>query len=143
MDHADRHELTDLVSRLGRCLDEKRFGEVLTIFTEDALIATASGTVRGIDALVEKARRIRPDGVLTQSFITNPLIEVDGDTATIEANLLVVFIGRPEGQGRLSAERYLLTAARTPQGWRISQVKGVPLWEAALAEVTPFDSSAA
>jgi hypothetical protein len=36
MDHVDRHELTDLLARLGRCLDEKRFGEVRTVFTEDA-----------------------------------------------------------------------------------------------------------
>ncbi|GAA2096026.1 nuclear transport factor 2 family protein [Actinomadura alba] len=138
MDHVDRHELTDLVARLGRLLDEKRFGEVRTVFTEDASVATASGAVQGIDALVEKARRIRPPGVFTQSFITNPLIDVDGDTATITANLLAVFVGRPEGRGRLFAERYHLTAARTPQGWRISRVEGVPLWEATLPEVTPF-----
>ncbi|WP_433467816.1 nuclear transport factor 2 family protein [Spirillospora sp. CA-128828] len=94
--------------------------------------------VQGIDALVEKARRIRPAGVFTQSFITNPLIEVDGDTATIAANLLAVFVGQPEGRGRLFAERYHLNAARTRRGWRISGVEGVPWWEAALPEVTPF-----
>jgi hypothetical protein len=43
MDRHDRHEITDLVARLGRCPDEKRFGEVRSIFTEDASIATASG----------------------------------------------------------------------------------------------------
>ncbi|WP_433477693.1 nuclear transport factor 2 family protein [Spirillospora sp. CA-142024] len=123
---------------LGRLLDEKRFGEVRTIFTEDASVSTASGAVQGIGALVEKARRIRPAGVFTQSFITNPLIEVDGDTATIAANLLAAFVGQPEGRGRLFAERYHLHATRTRQGWRISRVEGVPLWEAALPEVTPF-----
>ena len=138
MAHADRHALTDLAARLGRFLDQKRFGEVRTIFTEDASVATASGAVRGIDAIVEKARRIRPAGVFTQSFITNSLIDVDGDTATIVANLLAVFVGQPEGRGRLVGERYHLTAARTPQGWRISRVEGAPLWEAELPEVTPF-----
>ncbi|GAA3508310.1 nuclear transport factor 2 family protein [Actinomadura keratinilytica] len=135
MDHVDYHALTDLVARLGRCLDDKRFGEMRTVFTEDASVGTASGVARGIDAIVEKAGRVRPDGVFTQSFITNPLIEVDGDTATITANLLAVFVGRPEGGGRLFGERYDLTAARTPQGWRISRVESVPLWEAPLTEI--------
>ena len=105
-----------------------------TVFTEDASVSTASGAVQGIDALVEKARRIRPAGVFTQSFITNPLIDVAGDTATIGANLLAVFVGRPDG--RLFGERYHLTAVRTPRGWRISRVEGVPLWEATLPEIT-------
>ncbi|GAB3159853.1 nuclear transport factor 2 family protein [Micromonospora sonneratiae] len=138
MDCVDRHELADLVARLGRCLDEKRFGEVRTVFTEDASVSTASGAVRGIDALVAKARRTRPAGVFTQSFITNPLIDVDGDTATITAKLLAVFVGQPEGRGRLFGERYHLAAARTPRGWRISRVEAVPLWEAVLPEVTSF-----
>ncbi|WP_285493871.1 nuclear transport factor 2 family protein [Actinomadura sp. NBRC 104425] len=136
MDHLDRHELTDLVARLGRCLDEKRFAAMRTVFTEDASVGTASGAAHGIDAIVEKAGRIRPDGVSTQSFITHPLIKVDGDTATITANLLAVFVGRPEGGGRLFGERYHLTAARTPHGWRISRVESVPLWEAPLPEIT-------
>jgi hypothetical protein len=138
MDHIDRHELTDLAARLGRCLDEKRFDEVRTVFTEDASVSTASGAVQGIDAIVEKARKIRPAGVFTHSFITNPLIDVDGDTATMTANLLAVFVGQPEGRGRLFGERYHLAAVRTPRGWRISRVEGVPLWEATLPEVTPF-----
>ncbi|UCM87414.1 nuclear transport factor 2 family protein [Streptomyces marincola] len=142
MDDADRHQLTDLVSRLGRCLDQKRFGDLRAVFVEDASVATAGGTVLGIDAIVEKARAARPADVMTQSFATNPLIEVDGGTATITANLLVAFVGRPEGRGRLFAERYHLAAARTPRGWRVSRVDGVPLWEAALPEVTRFDADA-
>ncbi|MFC4906386.1 nuclear transport factor 2 family protein [Actinomadura gamaensis] len=136
MNDADRHEITDLVARLGRCLDEKRFEEVRTVFAEDASISTASGAVRGIEALVEKARAVRPAGVFTQSFITNPLIDVDGDTAAVAANLLAVFVDQAEGRGRLFAERYHLTATRTPQGWRISRVAAEPLWEAPLPEVT-------
>lgn len=138
MDQSDRHELTDLVARLGSFLDEKRFGEARSVFTEDAAIATASGAVRGIEALVDKAQKVRPAGMFTQSFITNPLIDVKGDTATITANLLVAFVGQPAGQGRLFAERYHLTATRTQPGWRLSQVEGVPLWEAPLPEVTTF-----
>ncbi|MEU6409224.1 nuclear transport factor 2 family protein [Microbispora sp. NPDC046933] len=42
----DRYELSDLVARLGRLLDEKRLGDVRTVFTEDASVATAIGVNR-------------------------------------------------------------------------------------------------
>ncbi|MFC9970345.1 hypothetical protein ACFVH6_05520 [Spirillospora sp. NPDC127200] len=37
-------------------------------------------------------------------------------------------------------DRHELTAVRTPRGWRVSRVEGVPLWEAALPEVASFPS---
>ncbi|MFI9780772.1 nuclear transport factor 2 family protein [Streptomyces sp. NPDC051956] len=52
-----------MIARLGRCLDQKRFEEARTIFTEDASVATAIGAVRGIDAIVNKARHVRPEGL--------------------------------------------------------------------------------
>lgn len=130
-------ELTDLVFRLGRALDEKRLGDLRDIFTEDASVGTATGAARGIDALVEKAASARPDGVFTQTFIANPIVEVDGDTARISANLLAVIVGPPPG-GRLFGEGYHLTAVRTPAGWRISRVEGVPLWDAEIGSLKPL-----
>ena len=131
----DRSELTDLVARLGRCLDEKRYEQMPTVFAPDAEVNTPTGSAKGLDAVIEKARTNRPDGVSSQSFITNPLIEVNGDTATIEANLFAVFIG---SNPRFFGERYHLTATRTPDGWRIIRVTGVPLWEGPLPALMPL-----
>ncbi|GAA4632534.1 hypothetical protein GCM10023196_066310 [Actinoallomurus vinaceus] len=127
MEPTDHAELSVLVTRLGIWLDEKRFDEARTIFTEDAVAVTPGGTVRGIDALAAQARRSHPDDVATQHFITNPRIEVDGDHASVDANLLVVFAA-PTGQ-RILGERYRLETARTPGGWRISRVAASPIWE--------------
>ncbi|WP_433178709.1 nuclear transport factor 2 family protein [Actinoallomurus sp. CA-150999] len=127
MERTDSAELVALVTRLGIWLDEKRFDEARTIFTEDAAADTAGGSVRGVDALAAQARRSHPADVATQHFITNPRIEVDGDRATIDANLLVVFAA-PTGQ-RILGERYRLEAARTAGGWRISRVAASPIWE--------------
>ncbi|WP_169744382.1 nuclear transport factor 2 family protein [Spirillospora albida] len=121
----DRHELTDLVTRLGLWLDEHRFDEARTVFTEDAEARTPGGTARGLDALVRQASRNH--GVPTQHFITNPLIEIDGEEATIRANLLVVFAG--EGERRVLGERYDLRARRTAAGWRLSRVGVRPIWD--------------
>jgi hypothetical protein len=125
----DRHELAVLVSRLGRWLDEKSPGDGRGLFTEDAEVHTPGGVAKGVDALVEQARRNHR--VPTQHFITDPLIEVDGDQAAIGANLLVVF-AREEGP-RLLGERYELKAARTADGWRLSRVQARPIWEVANA----------
>jgi len=128
MDQNDRNELTDLLAHLGLWLDEKRFDEAPAVFTEDASVDTAGGTVQGIDALIAQARRGHPADVPTQHFITGPLIDVHGDRATIRANLLVVFVTR--AVRRFIGERYHLETTRTAQGWRISRVRARPVWEA-------------
>ncbi|MEV0659962.1 nuclear transport factor 2 family protein [Actinomadura luteofluorescens] len=123
----DRAELSALVSRLGLWLDDKSPGDGRAIFAEDAEARTVGGVAKGRDALVAQARRNHT--VPTQHFITDPLIDVDGDQAAIGANLLVVF-AREDGL-RLLGERYELRAVRTADGWRIRRVEVRPIWEAA------------
>jgi hypothetical protein len=53
----DRLEITDLVNRQGRWLDEQRFDDARSIFTEDASGEFPSGQVRGVDRLADQARR--------------------------------------------------------------------------------------
>ncbi len=43
----DRFELTELVSRLGRFLDERRWDEAPALFTADATASTPGGTAQG------------------------------------------------------------------------------------------------
>ncbi|WP_067450615.1 nuclear transport factor 2 family protein [Actinomadura macra] len=128
MEDNDRSELTGLVTRLGAWLDEKRFDEARSVLTEDVVAETVGGTSRGIDAVTAQARRHHE--VPTQHLITDPRIDVDGDHATIKANVLVVFV-RPDGLG-VYGEIYVLDAVRTADGWRISHVRGRPLWNTEL-----------
>ncbi|XRQ07196.1 nuclear transport factor 2 family protein [Actinomadura welshii] len=121
----EHHELSALVSRLGRWLDEKSPDDGRGLFTEDAEAHTLGGVAKGVDALVGQARRNHR--VPTQHFITDPLIDVDGDQAVIGANLLVVF-AHEEGP-RLLGERYELRATRTEDGWRFTRVQVRPIWE--------------
>jgi hypothetical protein len=125
----DRYEVSDLVSRLGLWLDEKSPEAGRRLFTKDAEAHTSGGVAKGVDALIEQAKKNHR--VPTQHFITNPIIDVDGDQATIGANLLVVFAH--EGGPRILGERYELKAARTGGGWRISRVQAQQIWEVAKA----------
>ncbi|HEX2315924.1 MAG TPA: nuclear transport factor 2 family protein [Thermomonospora sp.] len=122
---ADHAEVDRLTTRLGLWLDDKRLDEISTVFAEDASVQTAGGTAQGRDAIAAQAARTHGGG-LTQHFITDRLIDVDGDHATVSANMLVVF-DRPEGR-RLVGERYRLDTVRTPHGWRVRHVQARVLW---------------
>ena len=125
----DRQELAELVDRLGLWLDEQRWDEAPAILTEDATAETPGGKASGRQAVVEQARRNHA-GKLTQHVITNRVIELDRDRATIGANLVVTFAPRAQvGEPFLQlGERYRLEAVRTSEGWRLSAVSTTPLW---------------
>jgi SnoaL-like domain len=124
----DRTEITDLVSRLGIWLDDKRWDEARSILTEDVTASTAGGSVAGVDQVAEQARRNQR--VPTHHVITNIVIDLDEDQATVRANLIATFVGGPDGSGPDSqlGERYRLEAVRTPEGWRLSGVEAKPVW---------------
>lgn len=132
----DRNEITDLVSRLGLWLDEKRFDEAPSIFTEDAAAQTPGGAVQGIALVAEQARRNHATVEQTQHIITNVLIDLDGDHATVQANLLVTFAyhANTPGPHFTLGARYRFEAVRTPQGWRLSQVQITPVWASGTRE---------
>jgi hypothetical protein len=133
---ADRNEITDLVSRLGLWLDEKRFDEATSIFTEDVAAQTPGGTVQGIALVAEQARRNHATVERTQHIITNVLIDLDGDHATVQANLLVTFAYHADTPGPhfTLGERYRFEAIRTPQGWRLSRLRITPVWTSGTRE---------
>ena len=130
----DRDAIADLVGRLGLWLDEKRFDEARSIFTEDATADTPGGSVRGLGLVAEQARRNHSDFERTQHAITNVLIDLDGDRATVRANLIATFVQRADAPGSqfTLGERYRFVAVRTPEGWRFSRVEVTPVWRSGI-----------
>ena len=129
---ADRAEITDLLTRQGLWLDERRFDETASVFTEDATVETLGGRAEGIEALTEQARRNHTAYDRTQHITTNAAIDLDGDRAVVRANLIAAFV-RNDGTAvpepaLLLGERYHFDAVRTPQGWRFSRVRVTPVW---------------
>jgi hypothetical protein len=126
---AEHLELERTVASLGRCLDERDFDGLRQVFTADATVTTAA-TARGLDAVVEQARRrhSRDDGI--QHIITNLITDVDGDQATGRANLLVSFAhaGPDDPAPLLIGEVYRFAFRRTPEGWRISRLTSTRTW---------------
>ena len=127
IDHA---EIERTVSSLGRCLDERDFEGLRKLFTRDASVETPGGSSSGHDSLVEQARRRHTSAAGIQHVITNLLIEFDGDTAQVRANLLVAFAdtGPEDAAPFLLGEVYRFSFSRTPDGWRIARMTSAPTW---------------
>jgi hypothetical protein len=129
-----RDEITTLVHRLGASLDEGRFDDMRAIFTADATAKTPGGVAEGIDALTAQASRNHAPDVRIQHVITDVLIDLDGDSASVRANLVVTFAGTPDGNAPATGTRlrvgevYRFTARRAPDGWRLASVESVMVW---------------
>ncbi|WP_433337921.1 nuclear transport factor 2 family protein [Spirillospora sp. CA-294931] len=125
----DRAELADLLVRQGRWLDERRFDESGEIFTDDVTADTPGGRSAGLEAVVAQARRNHSPSERSQHVTTNVLIELDGDRASVSAELVVRMFteDEPEPYVTLGA-RNRFDAVRTDRGWRFSSITNSPLW---------------
>ena len=127
----DRIEITDLINRLGACLDEHRFEDLQSLFIEDATAVTPGGTAQGRNAVIAQATRNHETYDHLHHVITNVLVDLDGDRAAVRANLVATFVreaGQPEL--RLGAV-YRFQAHRTRQGWQLSSLEVNPVWRLA------------
>lgn len=130
-DLVDRDEIATLVHRLGACLDEGHFEDLRTIFVADSTARTPGGLAEGIDALIAQASRNHAPEDHIQHVISNILVDLADDRASVRANLVVSFAhgaGVPSPH-RQMGEVYRFDARRTPEGWRLSRVESVPVWQ--------------
>ena len=58
----DRQEITELVYRLGTCLDDGRFDDMRALLVDEATVRTPGGTAAGRDAVVAPAWTSRVAG---------------------------------------------------------------------------------
>jgi len=131
----DRDQITQLVYRLGRALDEGRFDDLRAIYTPDATVRTPGGTAEGRDALIAQARRNHTDAHRIQHFFSNVIVDVHGDSADVRANIVAIFTPAAETPGRVAPEPaftlgvvYRIDAVRSGEGWSMSRVDMTPQW---------------
>ncbi|MEW2378079.1 nuclear transport factor 2 family protein [Micromonospora sp. NPDC047812] len=125
----DRAEIAELVARLARALDERRFEDLRAVYTPDAETSSPRGALCGIDEIVDVVRRTSPEEELTQHFNTDVVVDLDGDHAEVGTHQLVYFFHRGEAPHRTAGVQAHYTAARTPTGWRFARARISPLWQ--------------
>ena len=96
----DKDAIRELLAEYCFRLDDGRFEEMATLFTEDGTWDTAFGKATGRTAIADLARDIRarageqrPRGI---HLVTNIAIMLDGDSARVRSNWVVVQNG-PDG----------------------------------------------
>jgi SnoaL-like domain len=143
-DLLDRDEIATLVHRLGACLDEGRFDDLRRVFTPDAVASTPGGVAEGIDAMIAQASRNHSPDDGIQHLISDVLVDLDGDSAAVRANLVVTFARRSPAATAPAAlgEVYRFAARRTPAGWRLTRVATTPVW-VSHTQLEPFGPRAA
>jgi hypothetical protein len=122
---ADRAEIIDLESRKGRYADEKRFDDLADVHTEDFVVLMRDGTMRleGLKAVVEQGRKNLSEFDRIQHVITNVLVDFNGDTAKIRANVIATHVRDAADPSSVWIVKgyYTDEAVRTAKGWRLAQ----------------------
>lgn len=129
-DLLDRDEIATLVHRLGTALDEGRFDDFRSIFAEEATAKTPGGVAEGLDAMIAQASRNHSPDNRIQHRISDVLVDLDADKASVRANLAVTFAKPDDAPGEhfWMGEVYRFTATRAPHGWRLTSVETTPVW---------------
>ncbi|GAB3656837.1 nuclear transport factor 2 family protein [Glycomyces tarimensis] len=125
-DLADRAELADLVARHSLWIDERRYDESDRLFTDDVVVTSLRGEARGIGALVEMVRARHDDYVRTLHHKSNLVIDLDGESATVRAHDIAVFVFDDTTEA-VAAAIHHYGARRTEAGWRFSSLKIEPV----------------
>ncbi|GAA2474705.1 nuclear transport factor 2 family protein [Streptomyces longisporus] len=119
----DRAEITDLLDRYLRSLDEGVFDEewARAFHTEDVTAEMPIGTVHGRDALLARVRQGMALFERTVHMGTNAVIEIDGERAiTRGAQLSTHVLADGTGSVFISAGHADTELVRTAEGWRIA-----------------------
>jgi SnoaL-like domain len=127
----DRSEITELLYRLGAVLDEKRPEDLRTIYTDQAVFEfSGNPDIGDLPSAIDKAKMMGKHFARTHHAMTSPIVELDGDTATVRSNLIATHVYRDDEPG-LHYEAgmvYHFIAVRTAQGWRFSHAKLKQVW---------------
>jgi ketosteroid isomerase-like protein len=108
-----------------RHLDQRDFHAYASLFTDDAEWIGNLGKVIGpeqIERLLTETLEVWDDDrERTHHLVLNPVVDVDGDTATAESTWGYVTRDADDAPVFLMLGRYLDELRRTPDGWRFSR----------------------
>lgn len=124
----DRIEIADLFTRFARLLDEQRWADANTIYTDDVEVHSPRIHVRGIDKVVDYLRQAEVEGEHTQHTTTDLLVNIDGNQATASVNSIVYYYRDGQPPHQTGGLRQTCIAVRTPTGWRLREVRIMLAW---------------
>ena len=130
---SDFLEIQQVLYAYARAIDQKDWKALERVFTPDARIhyALERGAELRFPELGPWLARSMVIFKATQHVISNPLVEVNGDTASSTAYLIASHVQvRQDGSESVTREggRYTDTWLRRPEGWRIATRRLERIW---------------
>ena len=133
-------QIQQLVNGYVRAPDEKDFdaGHLRRILTDDARVIRPNGAAMiGPETIGQSHRESMARFESTQHIISSHDVAIDGDTATVRANLVAIHIWPGARTMLTKPETYFVAGGvievrlvRTGDGWRISEMSHRVLWRA-------------
>ena len=119
----DRLDILELAARYSRALDRGEPDTLREVFTENAIWeSSAAGERRGHEAIISEFRDRATQAHTRKHWISNPVIEGDGNSATMTLDLLVFHLDGGDLQLGTSGT-YEDRLDRGTKGWRIAHRK--------------------
>lgn len=120
----DKQEITEVLYRYARAVDRKDFDRVADCYHPDA-IDNHGGYIGTVDGLIEDMRSRHATIDSSLHYVTNVLIDLDGDTANVESYCLCYLrqapavAGGPQSRATVKC-RYVDRFERRDGRWRIA-----------------------
>ena len=126
-DYLDRQAVADVLVRYGSSLDECDWDRLATCFVPEVTSVLAGGPLlEGYEALAEAVRTALSVYDRTQHHIADLEAEIEGDTASLRANLIATHV--TDGKTFVVGGVYREKLVRTADGWRLSYHELEALW---------------
>ena len=109
----DESAIRRLLADYCHLLDDGRFDEWIALFDEDVVFVVMGNRLRGRDDVRSFIEPTQQEDDRGQHMLSEPVIEVDGDTAWVATDY--VFVSR--ANTILSSGRYLDVMRRAPDRW--------------------------
>jgi 3-phenylpropionate/cinnamic acid dioxygenase small subunit len=125
-------EITALVNRYAQAVDGKDWALYASCFTTDAEIdySSAGGARGGVAESTAWLETMMAPLSVSQHYITNQVVEVNGEDATCRAYFFGVVGNQSETESSLIwvGGIYEDRLRRTESGWRIAELMDISVW---------------
>lgn len=126
---ADRAEIAELLARHARYIDERNWSGLQETYAIDGTMQHGSASV-GHDRVPELSQRILSGVARTHHMVSDPSIEIHGDTAETFSHYFATHIAADGTIVRQAGGWYDRTLRRTELGWRFTRVIALRAWRA-------------
>ena len=136
----NRAEITSAVNSYFRALDEKDFDaqRFATIFTTEAKVTRPDGSsLTGPKEISSSHQHSFARFESSQHFLTGHEIAIEGNTASVRANLIAMHMWQGSHTNANKADNFFIAGGvidanlvRANGQWRVSQVSNTVLWRA-------------